>query len=90
METETAYWFARQMLRKLEEHSYKRGWEYLTIGMCTKRIGQELSELRSAAKKSKPDYQAIIDEAADVGNFAMFAANAARQLQAAEKLQLDR
>ena len=80
-------WFAEQMERRLAAHDAERGehgwddahggdWEWL-LG----RLLEEVRELRATYDRADPEYDsipAIINEAADVANFAMMLADRAK------------
>lgn len=75
---ESVKWFSEQMERKLAQHDDRPGWkgedfEYLLI-----RLMGELGELCNLPPNS--DLQTVIDEAADVANFAMMISDNARTL----------
>jgi NTP pyrophosphatase (non-canonical NTP hydrolase) len=65
-------WFANEMERQLEENDYKRGWKNCTQRFLLKRLNQEVRELMKAIKQGKPY---VVEEAADVANFAMMIAD---------------
>jgi NTP pyrophosphatase (non-canonical NTP hydrolase) len=65
-------WFANEMERQLEENDYKRGWKHCTPQQLLKRLKQETQELKKAIEKGQPF---VIEEAADVANFAMMIAD---------------
>ena len=64
-------WFANEMERQLEENGCKLGWERCTDKWLLKRLRQEVEELEQAVKKGKN----VVEEAADVANFAMMIAD---------------
>jgi NTP pyrophosphatase (non-canonical NTP hydrolase) len=75
---EPVRWFAEQMERKLAQHDDRPGWkgedfEYLLI-----RLMGELGELCNLQPGT--ELQTVIDEAADVANFAMMISDNARSL----------
>jgi hypothetical protein len=79
--------FAFVMERKLKENDHKGGWEDSDTDWLIKRIADERNELKRAYDKYlnsdelHPNIDAliqrIIDEAADVANFAMMVADKA-------------
>ena len=78
---ESVKWFTEQMERKLQEHDDRNGWDNCQIGWLMKRIREELEEVRVAWVEARlgSEWQSVIDEAADVANFAMMIADNARQ-----------
>ena len=81
--------FALDMNRKMEENDWKGGWDNCDLEHLLMRLTQEKSELSKAIRKHEDNYyspqpvdieliQRVIDEAADVGNFAMMIADNAR------------
>lgn len=74
-------WFAEAMEEQLVANDHKSGWDDLSLPRLLQRLEQEAGELRRAiaASPGKNSTQRIIQEAADVANFAlMIADNAAR------------
>lgn len=73
--------FAEQMENKLAENRHKgdaAGWRGMTIDQLQARLFEEAHELIVAIQTGQsPD--AVIREAADVGNFAMMIADAAKE-----------
>jgi hypothetical protein len=62
----------RKFLMNLND---KGGWQEIDYGFAIKRLNHEVGELAAAllpAIKGPSQYQAIIDESADVSNFAVF------------------
>jgi len=92
--------FAKRMEDKLRENDHKTGWLNDSMWSLFKRIldeGHELSNvimIYEAMKESEPDaskiemLERIIDEAADVANFAMMVADLARHAKA-KNLRVD-
>jgi len=75
----TVEWFAIQMESKLRMHDRKKdGWDgdKTPNSYLLARLKQELSELQDALTDGEPGD--IIEEAADVANFAMMIADRAR------------
>lgn len=81
--------FAVDMDRKMEENDWKDGWDNCDLEHLLMRLTQEKSELSKAVRKHENNHystqstdekliQQVIDEAADVGNFAMMIADIAR------------
>lgn len=66
--------FAAVMERKLDENDHKEHWSNFPISHLSRRLSQELEELRRAIKKNLPP-EDIVREAADVANFAMMIAD---------------
>lgn len=66
--------FAAAMERKLRAHDHKPHWSEAEIAYLLRRLSQELGELRRAIRdwSSVDD---VVDEAADVANFAMMIAD---------------
>jgi NTP pyrophosphatase (non-canonical NTP hydrolase) len=68
------------MRRKFIENMDKGGWADIGWGFGIKRLNHEVGELAEACAvpiKGPRDWQAIIDESADVANFALFLATRA-------------
>ena len=63
--------FAGEMQRQLNENAHKGSWRRCTNRYLLNRLRQELGELRRAVKEGKN----IVEEAADVANFAMMIAD---------------
>ena len=64
-------WFANEMERRLEENDHKGGWECCTDKWLFNRLRQEMKELACAVKEGR----GVVEEAADVANFAMMIAD---------------
>ena len=77
-------WFAEQMERKLKANDYKEHWSECEDEWLIERLGDECAELHRAYRSNRlpsnraKQQQCIIDEAADVANFAMMIADKAR------------
>ena len=80
--------FGFDMLRKLRKNSHKAHWNTVTHWYLFGRLNEEVSELSKALNKRysiqptadrKELSQAIIDECADVANFAMMIADNERK-----------
>lgn len=82
-------WFACDMKRKLQENAHKgnreEGWMHTYGWDLYKRLLEEVHELGDAittpinSTTYNEHIQTVIDEAADVGNFAMMLADQARE-----------
>lgn len=66
--------FAEHMINKLKVNLYKGGWQQETNGYLIRRLRQEVEELRDAIRDGRSAHH-IINEAADVANFAMMIAD---------------
>jgi NTP pyrophosphatase (non-canonical NTP hydrolase) len=83
----TLNWFAKQMEIKLRENDHLCGWKDCTIEWLLSRLGEEVAELEDAmgccsrcgVKRIAFDAQEVIQEAADVANFAMMIADVSRR-----------
>lgn len=64
--------FAWDMARKLKCNEHKGGWDELTVGELFGLLEDELAELADTIMNGTADD--VIDEAADVANFAMMIA----------------
>jgi hypothetical protein len=74
---EGVVWFSKEMEAKLEANSHKRGWDDIDLDYALQRMREEVEEL--APHIDNWDYRssqakAIVEEAADVANFAMMLA----------------
>jgi len=63
-------WFAERMERKLQQNDHKGGWNNDSFHALLRRMREEVDELESA----QSDQEKLIDECADVANFAMMIA----------------
>lgn len=71
--------FARTMLYKLHLNDHKGGWEHDTAESLLEYLKAEVEELEEAIRSG--NLVNVMDEAADVGNFAMMIhSNAHRQI----------
>ena len=81
--------FAEDMDRKMEENDWKGGWDNCDLEHLLIRLSEEKRELTRAVRKHENNHysdqptdsvliQRVIDEAADVANFAMMIADNAR------------
>lgn len=77
MEEAAVVEFSKHMLVKLRLNSHKGGWENETLARMLKRLNDEVVELTEALDEG--DRVHIIEEAADVANFAMFIADIAQR-----------
>jgi NTP pyrophosphatase (non-canonical NTP hydrolase) len=68
-------WFTAQMELKLRENDYKGGWAKCEHHWLLDRLKQEVVELEKAL--DQVDNQNVINEAADVANFALMIADLA-------------
>lgn len=75
---ESVRWFAEKMEEKLKKNDHKGGWDNCDIHWLIQRIKEETNELLDAVNSGTPK-ENIINEAADIGNFAMMVADIARK-----------
>lgn len=66
-------WFAGQMEKRLEANEDKGHWGNCSLQYLTMRLTQERKELARAIKKK--DIHNVIEECADIANFAMMIAD---------------
>ena len=66
-------WFAAEMERQLAENDWKGGWEHCSLWELYQRLLEEAGEL--AGVLSGYSNGSVIDEAADVANYAMMIAD---------------
>jgi NTP pyrophosphatase (non-canonical NTP hydrolase)/uncharacterized coiled-coil protein SlyX len=71
--------FADDMERKLRENDHKGGWDGDEPKALLKRLREEVDELAKALASPNRQNDRVIDEAADVGNFAMMIADVIRR-----------
>jgi len=64
--------FAEDMERKLKANDHKGGWLFTDTMLLLTRLEQEVVELRQAYMNN--EWERIVDECADVANFAMMIA----------------
>ena len=92
---EPVRWFAEQMERKLKANDHKSHWRESDVVWLFERMQDERIELWEAFKPTRPfgcfvdtpnDVERVIDEAADVANFAMMIADKARAALAGEEV----
>lgn len=79
---ESVKWFAEQMENKLKENDKKGGWDNCNIYWLIQRIKEETGELLKAVDLHRDlgaSKEHIIQESADVANFAMMVADIARK-----------
>lgn len=76
--------FAEAMERGLRRNEHKGGWRNEKFGYLMDCLHDEANEL-AAAVMADEDAGRVLDEAADVGNFAMMVADNARALEGQEK-----
>ncbi len=77
---EAVHTFAISMIAELDANDHKGGWQHCSIGYLTRRLGNELAELRAAIRRKEPGAR-IRSEAADIANFAMMIADRYRDEQ---------
>jgi phosphoribosyl-ATP pyrophosphohydrolase len=70
--------FAKAMEAKLRMNDAKGGWGNLTAGQVVKRLREELEEMCTAALMQEGG---VLEEAADVANFAMMFAQLSGELK---------
>lgn len=94
---ESVAWFAERMEKKLLANDGKNGWLQCDKTYLTKRLHDELREMINRAKDigwsnfnhmpiADRDIEELVDECADIANFAMMIADKARYFQNAGKL----
>lgn len=66
-------WFAREMEKRLEANDHKTGWGSCSLQYLSMRLTQERRELERAIKNK--DIKNVIEECADIANFAMMIAD---------------
>lgn len=75
--------FAADMLRKMRDNAHKAHWDTVDFDYLFDRLLEEQMELVEAIEENAAsdgkNWQAIIDEAADVANLAMMIADRARR-----------
>jgi len=84
-------WFATQMTRKLNENVDKGHWDGTDLSYLVDRLREEVDEVEEAydnlieyrsspmyANDDDSDWDSLLDECADVANFAMMIADHAR------------
>ena len=80
---EVVQWFGEQMEEELAGNDHKTGWDGMSFGWLSRRLGQEFRELKRRLPHGHgltvEQANEIISEAADVANFAMMIADNARQ-----------
>lgn len=74
---ESVLFFAGEMEKKLRENDHKGGWDHLELEYLKKRLWEEVNELFVSINEG--DYENIIKEVADVGNFSMMIADIVSQ-----------
>lgn len=72
-------WFAEQMERKLSANDHKGQWQSCDAMWLLRRLKEETTELEEALLQAKFDAHELINEAADIANFAMMIADNARR-----------
>lgn len=88
----TLQWFAKQMEAKLKENDHKTGWSQIPCFRLLCRLREETMELSDQLLMNNMNYHRppedldmIIQEAADVANFAMMIADNCRARKTAEE-----
>ena len=77
--TSDVIWFKHRMLKQLSANSHKGGWTDLSDFYLFKRLVEEVEELQDVLMSGKALPEDVINEAADIANFAMMIATAARR-----------
>lgn len=72
-------WFAMSMERKLDLNRHKGTWIHCTPNELLKRLKEETQELEDEIKTGNLDN--VLQEAADVANFAMMIADVCNHLK---------
>lgn len=83
-------WFAEQMEKKLKANDDKEGWSYCSKDDLLDSMKDELGEMIEQASRigyscfcghsiSNKDVQTLIDECADIANYAMMIADNAKK-----------
>lgn len=88
----TQHWFAGVMLGKMMKNTHKTGWKGMQVPYLRFRIGKECEELDEAIQRAETAFKEgrmgdyydalrdIIEECADISNFAMMTADNAKDL----------
>lgn len=71
-------WLAERMEKKLAANDHKGGWRGKDITSLFYSLTTEVNELFDAIRNNKPSNE-IVDECADVANFAMMIADEVRE-----------
>jgi len=81
MEKESVEWFAKQMLKKLEENINKRNWIRTSYDYLFNRMKEEVKELQELLLNDKVPYKhkKMITECANVAKYAMMIADKANK-----------
>ncbi len=66
--------FTQACERKLRLNRHKGGWQNTTMAYLLRRLAQEKGELVRAVRANRPRAE-VLEEAADVANFAMMIAD---------------
>jgi uncharacterized coiled-coil DUF342 family protein len=78
----------RYQLLKLKNNRHKKHWRLLTMRQLRFALLEEVDELKDAFYSFPMDYKSIIDECADIKNFAdMIIANAERKIKKPSRIQ---
>jgi hypothetical protein len=76
---QAAHWFSERMMAKMLKNAHKGGWHNDSLEFLRYRVGVELQELDEALADPNATADEIIDECADISNFAMMIADRARE-----------
>ena len=77
--------FADAMEAKLKKNDHKPHWKAMGLQYLSMRLTQEREELRRAVERGNPDE--VLEEAADVANFAMMIADYVRRHEALVRIK---
>jgi hypothetical protein len=77
-ETRAVDALVRAMRYKLAKNRAKGSWQGMPVGKMIAMLRAEVDELEESAMRSH-EYQVVLEEAADVANFAMMIADLARE-----------
>jgi hypothetical protein len=76
--SEGVIWFAGRMLRKFLVNGHKRGWDDIELSYGLERLEMETDELRPLVERgpqlTPAELEELIDECADIANFALMLA----------------
>lgn len=76
---EVLAWFTEQMRAKLDANQDKGGWSDMSVDLLWELMEEESNhELLPALNSPNTDWTNVIEECADVANFAMMIADTAR------------
>jgi len=71
---EPVKWFAQQMEQQLKANDHKGGWDNCSMQYLLERLEEETHELTACSNEEQ-----VIQECADIANFAMMIADQARK-----------